>query len=537
MAPPAAPDDGRGATLTNVLVNNAKYWRTRGEPKYALRELDRVLGYQRNNTEALAMAAEISLEISDYDAASRYRQMLSQVAPNDPRIASLAAERQRSPEEVQILANARQLARDGKMVDAVERYQRVFAGGQVPRSLAVEYYDALGHTPAGFDEASQSMGALADQSPDDAALQLAYARLLTVDEGSRAAGIRKLSELAKDPAVASSAQQAWRETLLWQGASEKARTQVQAYLSSYPGDTVMAAKLKEFDGLLPDDGAKAMIRGYNLMASDPAAAEKEFKAALAFNPNDLDAMMMSGYMLIKTDPAAAEKEFKAALALKPNNPEPMIMLAGLYRRQKRLVEAQLLIDHAVALAPERKAQLVRDAGGDYPLAEVAPVETEFEIARLTASGQYEKAEQLRLELMAGHETAASLVKLGNLQRLMGKLEQAEATLQKARAQSPGNGDAVRELAAVNAAAGHADAAATLYTEAAALYEKSHDKTGLRLVQLGRADLAKASQQAAGPVPGAAADGSGRMAIRPNATRPASFTPVTFGSAPPAATTR
>ena len=328
---PATPISATASGPTAYLLNSANHWRTQGKPQYALKELNRILGYAPTNVEVLALAADIALDMNDSEAAARYFGQLSRVAPEDPRIAALAAVQRLTPEQSETLEVARRLSQSGKPVEAVETYKKLFETGAIPRHLAVEYYSTVSATPNGLDEASEGLGAIAEQFPTDTHLQLAYARLLVRDEGSRASGIRRLADLAADPGVGSGAQQAWRETLLWQGPSEKARSQLQAYLARYATDAELEAKRKEFDAILPDDGTKALLRGYNLMSTDLSGAKKEFVSALAFNPR---------------------------------NPDAMVMLAAIDRVQKQPEAAQELIDRAVAIAPDRRAELINSAGGE-----------------------------------------------------------------------------------------------------------------------------------------------------------------------------
>ncbi len=407
---PSAAVDGP----TALLVNRATHWRAQGSARYALRELDRVLDYAPNNTDVLVMATDIAMELGDGEAAARYRHRLSQVAPSDVRFAALAAEHQRTPAEVEMLSKARRLAQAGQPGDAVLQYKELFGTGAVPRSLAVEFYSTLAATPDGFDQATDGLGTLAEQFPTDARLQLAYARVLVRDEGSRSNGIKRLSELAKDPGIGIDARQAWRETLLWQGASEKARTQLQTYLASNATDAEIEAKRKEYDATLPDEGTKALLRGYNIMATDIEAAKREFNATLTFNPR---------------------------------NPDAMVMLAAIDRMQQQPEAAQELIDRAVAIAPDRRDELIHSAGGEgYP---IMPPSDENQNARAFASTQ-----------LAGFAVKQS------------RFDDAEA----------------------------------FYAKAADLYAKTKNRAGVHVVGLGRAALARDRLRQAAAAPPARPDG-------------------------------
>lgn len=441
------------------LLDNANYWRSHDKPDFALTELNRVLQYVPNNPDVLVAATEVAQDLNNYDAAKAYQATLARVAPNDPRLASLAAEHQRTPDEMHTLDEARGLMRAGKGAEAAARYGALLKDGVIPRSMAIEYYMALGSTQAGFDEAKEKLGALAEQFPADARLQLAFAQLLALQEETRSNSLVRLSELATNPAVEKAARQSWRETLLWQGASERARTQLATYLLSNPTDKAIEAKRREFDAVLPDESAKTMLRGYNAIADDPVKAEQDFLAALALNPK---------------------------------NPDAMIMLAAMFRQQGRQAEAQLLVNRALAIAPDRREDLLKSAGGEFSGPVPFGVRESLRVAILTNSKRYDDAEQLlSMQLnnrQTPRDTASTLVQLGNIQRLAGRLGPAEASYRQAQGLAPQSAEAVSGLADVLMLSGRDDEAAAQYTKAAALFTSSKNAEGSRHVAMSRAIL-------------------------------------------------
>lgn len=451
--------DPNVAGAVGSLLDNANYWRSHDKPEYALTELNRVLQYAPNNPDVLVAAIEVAQDLNKYDAAKVYQATLARVAPNDPRVASLAAEHQRTPDEIRTLNEARGLMREGKGSEAAARFGGLLKNGVIPRSMAIEYYAALGSTPAGVDEANEKLGALAAQFPDDARLQLAFAQLLTLQEDTRSNSLLRLSELATNPAVEKAARQSWRQTLLWQGASERARTQLATYLQTNPTDTAIEAKRREFDAVLPDESAKTMLRGYNAIATDPAKAEQDFIAALALNPQ---------------------------------NPDAMIMLAAMFRQQGRQAEAQVLINRALVVAPDRRAELLKSAGGEFSGPIPFGIREAVRVAILTNSKRYDDAEQLLSMQLTNRrsagDTASTLVQLGSIQRLSGHLGAAEASYRQAQSLAPQNGVAVCGLADVLLMGGRDDEAAAFYTKAAVLFIDSKNAEGTRRVAMSRAML-------------------------------------------------
>jgi tetratricopeptide (TPR) repeat protein len=462
--PPASPipdaartadaPDRLGAVIQNLL-DNAKYWRAHGNPKAALTTLKRALSYAPNNAEALAAAGELAVELGDYDAAAKYRQALTRLAPADPRVATLAAEHPLTPAEAALLEDARRLGKAGQASEAVAAYQRLF-NGTVPPSLALEYYDVLGATSTdGFAQAHDKLSKLAEQAPDDDHVQLAYAQLLIKQEKTRDEGIRMLVALSKKPDVSRDARQSWRDVLLWQGPSETARAQLDAYLQDNPHDPAIDAKLESFAEALPDRAAQALVRGYYEMA---------------------------------TEPLKAQDDFKTALRLKPNNPEALAMMAALLRLQGRPAEAQLYLDKALALAPDQRDALVTSAGGDYPGTLPLNLQEQVEIVRLTSAGDYDTAEKLLTRLYQGREQASSYNQLGDIQLRAGRLDDAEQSFRQARTADPNNVDAACGLADVLGRKGKYDEANAALTEATGLYARAKNKAGLRRIAISRAGL-------------------------------------------------
>lgn len=158
----------------------------------------------------------------------------------------------------------------------------------------------------------------------------------------------------------------------------------------------------------------------------------------------------------------------------------------------------MLIDRALALAPTRRAELLKAVGGDFTGAKRTSQDEQVEVALLTAMGSYDQAEKLLSQLSAGRESASSFTQLGAIQILAGRLDDADASYSKAVALNPKSGDAALGQADVLGRRGHYDEAAARYAGAAALFGKANNKIGLRRVALGRAALLRAQAAALDP---------------------------------------
>ena len=438
------------------LFDNVSFWSQRGQPERAMQELERALTLAPNNANNLAMASRIAFQFGQFDAGQGYLAKLRLIAPNDPRIGPLSAERRRTADETQLLDQARKLAASGQKDDAVKVYRQIFQG-KIPDSLAIEYYMALGTANAdGFKEASDGLAAAAARWPDDASFKLAYAELQTYQESTRADGLTLLQQLTRDPAVAESAKSAWHEALLWQGEDTQTRDQINAYLGQFPGDGPLQAKLAEINASLPDEGVTDRMRAYE---ADAAGRKDE-----------------------------AEQQFLAALKHNPDDAESMIMLSILRRRQGRLAESDQLIAHAMQIAPDRHDEFVNDIGFD-PATLAAQMKagngkagntggrgqyvdhTDYgakfrreyaHVNQLTDRGEFAAAEAELRKLMGPRPAAGSYVQLGYIQLRAGELPDAEASFRRVLASSPRDGAAMGGLAAVLTREGKADDAAAIY---------------------------------------------------------------------------
>ena len=467
-AQPETPVASAQPSIVSTLVASANFWRSQKNYAYARRQLERALLVAPSDPDVLADSAEMAFDAGDAKAADDYRQRLKLVAPDGVRTKALAAEHALTPEEATMLADARRLGQSGDAAGALKKYAPLLNDGVPPPNLEVEYYTQLGATQDGFEQAVDKLGTLAEQSPADVQLQLAFARLETLQEETRSDGLRRLAQLASAPDVGDMARQSWREALLWQGASEKARSQLEAYLDHYPGDPALEAKKKEYDAILPDASTKAMIRGYNMMASDVHGAEQQFRDALAANPS---------------------------------NPDAMSMLAAILRISKRPAEAQVLLNRAIAIAPDRKAELYTNAGGDFTGQMAIGTGELVQVASMTGAGHYAEAEQLLTSLITGHATEPLLVQLADLQRRAGHPDAAVESLRNAHQLAPTNADVDCGLAELLTSKSHYDDASASLDDAQKLYAKTKSAAGLRRVSADRAALQRAQQtQASGTAP-------------------------------------
>ena len=463
-----APADPR---LLAQLFENVNFWSQKGQPETARTELDRVLVLAPRDPDALALAARLAFQLGSYESGVRYRNQLKAIAPNDPRLAALDAEQPLSPAEKQQLDDARKLAATGKKDEAIAAYRQLLQHG-VPDSLAIEYYQLVGTTSTeAFRQALDGLNQAAARWPGDLSFKLAAAELQTYREGSRADGIEALRALSHEPAVAAAARTAWRQALLWEGADFKTRDQVNAYLAENPTDPAMDAKVKEIQDSLPDEGVVARLRGHEAnLAGHLDVAEREFAAALAFNPDDPEALaMMSLYRRLKGHHREADELVAHALRVAPDRKDEIIKIIGYdpdnppaWVLSQRLTPAEQARQAGQGL-PTPSAGVAGNGGGYRGDGGASIRRAYAHVNALAQRGDYAAAEAELRHLMGPHPQAAAFTQLGYIQFQAGELAPAESSFNRVLAARPHDTAAATGLAGVYERQGRTADAQAIYT--------------------------------------------------------------------------
>ncbi|HWK44882.1 MAG TPA: cellulose synthase subunit BcsC-related outer membrane protein [Stellaceae bacterium] len=310
-----------------ILLEQADYWRLRDRPQQALEALARLLASNPTQPDALYQAGMLEAQRGGGAAAQQYLDRFKQVAPSDPRIATLANAISVGKIDQADVNDARRLAQTGNAASAVQRYQQAFKGATPTPALQLEYYQTLAGTDQGYDEAKDGLARLQASDPSPL-IKLAYGRVLTYREATRRDGIKILSRLVADSSVGTEANTALRQGLLWLGATPKDRPFYDEYLARVPGDAEVQKKLQ--------------------IALNPAVA----------SPQDAgDQARMEGFDALKHGEAqTAATEFEKTLKLKPNDPDALGGLGVVRLREGRFGEARALLERAVAAQPADRAK-------------------------------------------------------------------------------------------------------------------------------------------------------------------------------------
>ena len=436
VAAQSAPASSANPAVT-VLMERASFWRNQAQYDQALESLNRALALEPNNADALAMVGQIQAQRGNKAAADAALAKLRQAAPGDTRIDKIDQAIKIGPIPQDALTDARRLSHDGRLADAVDRYNRVFHGNPPPDNLAVEYYQTLAGTDGGWEKARDGLGRTVRENPQDLRAQLAYAQILTYRDGSRQEGIDRLQALSKDPSIADSATQAWRQALGWLPQNKAAVAPINTYLATHPNDADIASKLETARNPPPDPndpGANARVTGFEALNKGQLAdAATNFQAALAANPKDADATGGLGVVRL---------------------------------RQHKLDDARQLLTHAIELDPSSRARwspalngVAQAVAGSQPNPAVA----------LMGRGNYAAAEaDLQRQIAGGSNDIGLRMMLADAQARQGKTAAAEQTYRDVLARNPRSAPAMVGLAGILGQQGRHEESRGLLQQAEAL---------------------------------------------------------------------
>ena len=322
MAVPASAND---SVAVKTLTEQARFWEGKGRSDLAAAAWKRLLQIEPKNPEALAGLAQFELDNGRVDSAKAITEELKkQPQANRETIKRIEGAAAQRTVNTKLLDQARAASRAGKTDEAVALYRQMFEGRPVVGPLALEYYQTLGGTSTGWDEARKGLEKLYTDDPDNSAAGLAFAQHLTYRASTRREGIRILADLSKKPQVARGATDAWRRALIWLEASKADQSLFQAYLGVQPNDVAIKARVASLSQTYvakPLDARSLALRdGFSaLNVGDVGEAEKRFEALLSAGPKNPDALGGLGVVRLKQERfAEADKLLTEALRISGN---------------------------------------------------------------------------------------------------------------------------------------------------------------------------------------------------------------------------
>ena len=311
-----------GSAATDLLLAKARSLEGRGRLDLAAQSWQQVLMADPNQPEALAGLARWAKQNGQTEEAQQYLDRLRKVDPNDPEIARIQALKIIGPKQRARLQEAGRLAGAHQYEDSMRLYREVLGDNPPPGDWAIAYYETEAATADGYPAAVVGLRRLAQQFPSDMQYRLCLGRLLTYRPASRMEGARLLASIPPSSAETGAAREAWRQALVWEGATPAVVASLREYLKRYP-DPELATYLKKAEQT--QTGVATVVRsreeqlGYEaLNANNLPEAEAQFQAVLKRDPRSAGALAGLGYVHMKQqDFAGAVKYFEAAKAVAP----------------------------------------------------------------------------------------------------------------------------------------------------------------------------------------------------------------------------
>jgi len=356
------------------LLENVRYWQARGRPDKAAEAWRKVLRSVPNHAEALTELALFAARAGKSDEAKGYLERLRKAQPGNPRIPGLEQALGLGAKYDDFLTQARTQVRAGKIGEALELYRKLF-GGQTPSgAVGMEYYQTLGGTAGGWEEARLGLLRLMGDNASDSRFELAYARHLTYVETTRRDGIDRLEKLTAAGSDAKATRGPWRQALLWLLLGTQDMPRYDRYLARFPDDSEVKTRLAETRAGVVARGAAEAERerlksGYDALdAANVDGAEVIFRKALKTNPRDVDALAGLGNALLRKEAFdEARQMFDKVKAAAPKRKElwedslrsaefwSLVKHAEADRGEGKLDEARTKLEEAIQKSPKEAA--------------------------------------------------------------------------------------------------------------------------------------------------------------------------------------
>lgn len=355
--------------LEQSLVDKATYWEQKGRGDLASESWKKLLQVNPEQPDALTGEGVYEAQLGHSGEARKYLEALRKSHPGHPGIARIENALQMGKVDTgklnRELDEARRLAAERRYDEAAARYRQVFSGTPPQGDLALEYYQTLAGTSNGWEAARQGLAALVKSAPQNARYELAYAKHLSYHEGTRHEAIAMLARLSGNPAIAEDVRGAWRQALIWLNAAKSDNALYRAYLSRYPDDRSVGARLAEINkpALLGPEASAREHAFRELKGGELDTAEAGFRNMLKKKPGDADAV--AGLAIVKLrrqEFGEARDLFRKAMKMAPGR-------AQAWNSGYRTASLWYLIGQAKS-RPEKAESLLKEAlafdSGEHP---------------------------------------------------------------------------------------------------------------------------------------------------------------------------
>ena len=182
---------------SSALIEQGNYWQSLGRAELAEESWKKLLRVDPKSADAMYGMAQVELTRGNAEAARGWITQLQTAHPTDARVARLQQQSRQPGAPASDLQRARAAAQAGRSAEAVQLYRALFDNRPPPAPLALEFYEVLGGTPQGYEEARKGIEQLSKDQPTNLNAKLALAQLDTYREPSRRDGIKQLADLSK----------------------------------------------------------------------------------------------------------------------------------------------------------------------------------------------------------------------------------------------------------------------------------------------------------------------------------------------------
>lgn len=282
----------------SLLIEQGYYWQTKKNPERALETWQKLLRLSPDQPDALSGIGLIQVQQNRPAEAQKYLARLQALSPIPRQALQLEQDITIAvPDNAKLLEQARELGEpEAEREQAVALYRKIFQHRQPQGLIAREYYNTLGFTAKGTNEAIVGLQRLSRERPNDPIVALFLAKHLARNQATRPDGIRALAKLASNNDVGGNADETWRFALIWLGPPKPDQVSLfQQYLTAHPDDAEIRALMNK--GITLGKGGGTWQRDPQMTKAFKALDDGDLKtvellltARLAQKPNDVDAL-------------------------------------------------------------------------------------------------------------------------------------------------------------------------------------------------------------------------------------------------------
>ena len=421
------------AQAIKSLLAQARYWVNHSRDDLARETIAKLFLIAPENIDGLELLARIAMRERNYNLAADLLKRMRKQQPDALAVQQIAALLQAEDSGTSQLKQARQFARAGRYVEAVEAMRRQFP--VLPgEEITLEYWNMVANTPNGWQKARAALQDLVNSDPTNPRYRFELDKLLTTHPPYDRAALTRIIAMTEDPAFAKRARVAWREAILDLSPSANTIALLENYLAHEKNDSAVQAKL---------DGMRGAVQQRRRQLADPV-----FRA------------QHDGLALLAADKTTqAEPLLVRAYESHRDDVEVINGLGLLRLRQKRHAESEALFLRAAKIDPVQRARWQKMAG----VAHYWGLITQADVA--AKSGQTSVALQL---LEQAHQQMPNepraLIDSAALLTAERRFDAAEAQLKQVLRIAPAEPEAIKGLLQIYLLSSHPEKADNLLAQ-------------------------------------------------------------------------